>query len=82
MCSVGEKLTRPESVGTFLNFSIVAASTAPFVEPCARLIAVTTPSIAAGPVMKPPVPAWTCFASLLTAGFGSSPNTDANVTNQ
>ena len=30
--------------------------------------------------MKPPVPAWTCFASLLTAGFGSSPKIDANVT--
>ena len=53
---------------------------APFVEPSDRLIAVTTPSIAAEPVMKPPVPAWTCFASLLTAGFGSSPNTDAYVT--
>ena len=80
VCSFGEKLTRPDSVGTFLNFSIFAASVAPFVEPPDRLIAVTTPSIAAEPVMKPPVPAWTCFASLLTAAFGSSPNTDANVT--
>jgi hypothetical protein len=47
-----------------------------------RRIAVATPSIAAGPVMKPPVPACTCFASAFTAAFGSSPNTDANVTNQ
>ena len=31
--SCGEKLTRPESVGTFLNFSIVAARRTPFVEP-------------------------------------------------
>ena len=30
--------------------------------------------------MKPPVPAFTCFASLFTAAFGSSPKTDANVT--
>ena len=65
-----------------MNFSICAASAAPFVEPPARLIAVTTPSIAAGPVMKPPVPALTCFASLFTAGFGSFPKEDANVTNQ
>ena len=70
----------PDSVGTPLNFSIVAASVAPFVEPPDRLIAVTTPSIAAEPVMKPPVPACTCLASLLMAGFGSSPNTEANVT--
>ena len=62
-----EKLTRPEIVGTFLNACIFAASTAPFVEPPARRIAVTTPSIAAGPVMKPPVPAFTCLASLFTA---------------
>ena len=32
----------PESVGTFLNFSICAASATPFVEPLARRIAVTT----------------------------------------
>ncbi len=70
VCSVGEKLTRPDSVGTFLNFTICAASAAPFVEPPARLIAVTTPSIAAEPRTKPPVPALTCFASLLTAAVG------------
>ena len=35
--SVGEKLTRPDSVGTFLNFSICAASAAPFVVPPALL---------------------------------------------
>ena len=67
--SPGEKLTLPDIVGTFLNFSICAASATPFVEPSARLIAVTRPSIAAGPVMKPPVPAFTCFASLLIAGI-------------
>ena len=32
--------------------------------------------------MKPPVPALTCLASLLTAALGSSPKHDANVTNQ
>ena len=68
VCSVGEKLTRPETVGTFLNLTICAASAAPLVEPPARLMAVTTPSIAAAPVTKPPVPALTDFASLLTAG--------------
>ena len=57
LCSFGEKLTRPESVGTLWNFCITAASVEPYVEPLARLIAVTTPSIAAGPVTKPPVPA-------------------------
>ena len=72
--SVGEKLTLPDSVGTSVNFSIFAAGVAPFVEPSARLMAVTTPSIAAGPATKPPVPALTCFASLLTAGLGSPPN--------
>jgi len=41
VCSEGEKLTRPESVGTFLNFSICAARAAPFVDPPARLTAVT-----------------------------------------
>ena len=80
VCRFFEKLTSPDSVGTLLNFSIWLASTTPFVDPCARRIAVTTPSTAAGPVMKPPVPACTCFASLLTAAFGSSPKTDANVT--
>jgi len=54
----------------------------PFVEPWARLIAVTRPSMAEGPVMNPPVPALTCFASALTAALGSSPKHDANVTNQ
>ena len=39
-----------------------------------------TPSIAAEPVTKPPVPAFSCFASARTALFGSSPNTDAYVT--
>ena len=53
----------------------------PFVDPFARLIAVTTPSIADGPVMKPPVPAFTFLASALTALLGSSPKQDANVTN-
>ena len=67
-------------VGSFLNFSICAASARPFVEPPARLIAAATPSIAAGPVRKPPVPALTDFASALTALTGSSPNTDAYVT--
>ncbi len=71
MCSFGEKLTRPDSVGTLWNFSIAFASSAPFVEPFVCRIAAFRPSIAAEPVTKPPVPALTCFASTLTAGLGS-----------
>ena len=63
-------------MGTFLNFSIAAASAAPFVVP-ALLSAARMPSIAAAPVTKPPVPALTCFASRFTAGFGSSPAIEA-----
>ena len=63
---LGEKLTRPESVGTFLNLSIVAARIGPLVEPRDRRIAVATPSIAAEPVTKPPVNAFSCFASART----------------
>ena len=37
--AVFEKLTRPERVGTFLNFSICAASAGPFVLPPVRLSA-------------------------------------------
>ena len=77
VCWVGEKLTSPERVGSLWNFTICAASAAPFVEPPARLIAATRPSIAAGPATKPPVPAWTCLASLLIAAFGSLPNDEA-----
>ena len=80
MCSFAEKLTLPESVGTLWNFCITAASFDPTSEPFARLIAVTSPSIAAGPVTKPPVAAsnglaaLSLFASAFTAGFGSCPN--------
>ena len=75
----GEKLTSPERVGTFLNFSIVAASVAPFVEPFERRIAVATPSTAAEPVTNPPVtPSIASRAPL--ALFGSSLKADANVT--
>src|SRR6476619_5433163 len=81
-CSLFEKLTLPESVLTLWNFCITAASFEPASEPLARLIAVTRPSIAAGPVMNPPVAALTCFASLFTVGFGSWPNAFAYVTNQ
>ena len=81
-CSLFEKLTFPESVLTLWNFCITAASLEPTSEPLARLIAVTTPSIAAGPVTKPPVKALICFASVFTAGFGSWPNAFAYVTNQ
>src|SRR4029079_18024703 len=45
--SFGEKLTGPAIVATFVNFSIFAASTVLTVEPPARLIAATMPSIAA-----------------------------------
>ena len=54
-CSLFEKLTFPESVLTLWNFCITAASLEPTSEPLARLIAVTMPSIAAGPVTNPPV---------------------------
>ena len=72
----------PEIVGRFWNFSMIAASTLPFVEPFACLIAATTPSIAAAPVTKPPVAGGWWIAviwpiSLLTAALGSSPNTEA-----
>ena len=72
-----EKLTRPEIVGTFLKRSSCVASAEPCVEPPARRIAVITPSIAAGPATKPPVPAFTWTASRRTAAFGSSPKIDA-----
>src|SRR5262249_9140703 len=81
-CRFLEKLMLPEIVGTLRQFSITFAGTMPFVEPFARLIAVTTPSTPAGRVMKPPVAALICFDSLRTTGLGSSPNTDAYVTNQ
>ncbi len=81
-CSFFEKLTLPEIVFTLWNFCITAASFEPTSDPCALLIAVTRPSMVAGPVMKPPVPAWICFASLFTVLFGSWPNAFAYVTNQ
>ncbi len=86
VCSCGEKLTSPESVGTFLNFCICAASAAPFVLPPVRLSAARMPSIAAGPVTNAPVlpalaiAAWFFFASAFTARTGSFPKADANVT--
>ena len=81
-----EKLTLPDSVGTFLNFSICAASRAPFVEPPARLIAVTSAvdrrragdEAARAPGLRDR--ALFRFASALTAWTGSSPNAEANVT--
>jgi hypothetical protein len=73
----GEKLTSPERVGTFLNFSIVAASVARSWSRPERRIAVATPSIAAEPARKPPVNACSFAASARTALFGSSPKTDA-----
>ena len=77
MWSCGEKLTRPESVGTFWNFSICAASVAPSVEPPARLIAVTTPSIAAGAGDEAAGARLDLLRERRTAALGSSPNTDA-----
>ena len=68
-----EKLTRPEIVGHVLERLHHLGKHAALGGAVARLIAVTRPSMADGPVMKPPVPAFTCFASLLMAGFGSSP---------
>src|SRR5207248_11441343 len=81
-CSLFEKLTFPEIVGTSWNFCITAASLEPLSEPWARLIARTTPSIADGPVMKPPVAALICAASLFTGLLGSWPKAFAYVTNQ
>ena len=82
MCSDGEKLILPPSAGTFLNLTSCAASAAPSVEPCARLIAVTTPSIAAAPPTKPPVPGgepafFSAAIIFFTSLFGSSPKTEA-----
>src|SRR2546426_3246205 len=46
--------TWPEIVVMLWNFCMIAASFEPTSDPCARLIAVTRPSIADGPVTKPP----------------------------
>src|SRR5262245_66312646 len=84
LCSFGEKLTLPDTVGRPLNFYIFAARTAPFVLPLACAIAAAMASPAAAPVTKPPV-AGGCLAAFspeirpLTSRLGSSPNTDAYV---
>src|SRR5262245_18115769 len=82
-----EKLIFQEIVGRPLNCSNFFARTALFVEPFARLTAVTNASIAVAPVTKLPVAGRPCFAliwlnSFRTAGFGSSPKMDAKVTYQ
>src|ERR671922_1635001 len=82
-----EKLIFPEIVGSALNCSNFLARTMPLVEPFARLIAVTSASIAVAPVTKLPVAGRPCLAliwlnSFRTAAFGSSPKIEANVTYQ
>src|ERR671923_1626764 len=82
-----EKLILPETVGRRLKRSNWLASTRPFVEPFARLIAVVRASIAVAPVTKLPVAGLPCcrliwLKSLFTARFGSSPKMEANVTYQ
>src|SRR5215211_992511 len=83
----GEKLILPEIVCSLLKRSNCLASTAPLVEPFARLIAVASASITVAPVTKLPVGGVPCdrlirLKSLRTAGLGSSPKMDANVTYQ
>jgi len=85
VCSFVEKLILPPRTGTRLNLTSCADSADPFVEPWARLIAVTTPSIASAPPRKPPVPgaapaALSDAIIARTAVDGSSPKTDAKVT--
>ena len=83
--SFAEKLIFPPSTATWLNFTSWAASAEPLSEPCARLIAMETPSIASAPPRKPPVPGAAPAAlserdHLAHAVLGSSPNTEAYVT--
>ena len=65
--SPGEKLIGPPSVWNLCRWARMFASVAPFVEPCAFLIAYAIASIVSAPVMKPPVcagcPAAFSFAS-------------------
>src|SRR5919204_1230064 len=82
-----EKLIFPEIVGRPRKCSNFFARTRPLVDPFARLIAVTSASIAVAPVTKLPVAGRPCLAliwlnSFRTAGFGSSPKIDAKVTYQ
>src|SRR5262249_25179608 len=77
----------PEIVLRPRKCSNCLASTIPFVDPCARLIAVARASIAVAPVTKLPVagvPAWRLMVlkRRRTAGFGSSPKIEAKVTYQ
>src|SRR5205814_2248921 len=86
LCSLGEKLTRPEAVGRLRNRSKTAASFAPSVEPV-FLTAAATASTSAAPVIALPVGAglWIAFIRLKsdrTCGFGSSPKIDAYATYQ
>ena len=81
-----EKLIFPEIVGRPLKRSNCLASTRPFVEPFARLIAVASASIAVAPVTKLPVagrPIGLDLVEELADGrLGSSPKIDAKVTYQ
>src|SRR5919204_4408983 len=82
-----EKLIFPEIVGRRRKCSNFFARTRPLVDPFARLIAVTSASIAVAPVTKLPVAGRPCLAliwlnSFRTAGLGSSPKIDAKVTYQ
>src|SRR5215212_1346042 len=85
--NLDEKLIFPEIVGKPRKCSNFPARTFEFVDPFARLIAVTSASIAVAPVTKLPVDGAPCFAliclnSLRTAAFGSSPKIEAKVTYQ
>src|SRR5919201_1517547 len=82
-----EKLIFPEMVGRPRKRSNCLASNWPFVEPCARLIAVASASMTVAPVTKLPVAGRPCrrliwLKSRRTAGFGSSPKMEAKVTYQ
>src|SRR5262245_33809001 len=82
-----EKLIFPEIVGSLWKCRNCVASVDPLVDPCARLIAVASASIAVAPVTKLPVAGaaprfFIAVSSFRTAGFGSSPKIDAKLTNQ
>src|SRR5262245_7073874 len=82
-----EKLIFPEIVGRPLKRSNCRASTRPFVEPLARLIAVASASITVAPVTKLPVAGRPIddrmrLKSFMTRLLGSSPKIDAKLTYQ
>src|SRR5262249_41693471 len=77
-----EKLIFPEIVGRLWKRWNWFASTNPFVEPCARLIAVASASITKLRVAGVPACRLIVLNRRRTAGLGSSPKIEAKVTYQ